>query len=50
MSAPNISDELSKAAVEPLLPIELTLIKASLGTGIALLVVLGLLGKYVFPV
>ncbi len=37
MSQPNVGEELRKAAVEPLLPIEKKLIGWSLGTGIALL-------------
>ena len=40
MSQPNIRDELSKAQVEPLLPIEKKLIGFSLGLGIVLLVIL----------
>ncbi len=49
MSQSNLVEELKKAPVEPLLPIEKKLILWSLGTGITLLVLLGLLGKYVFP-
>jgi len=40
MSQLNIGEELSKAAVEPLLPIEKKLIGWSLGLGIGLLIVL----------
>ena len=40
MSNVNVKDELSKAAVEPLLPIEKKLISWSLGLGIVLLIVL----------
>ena len=46
MSQPTIGQELSKAAVEPLLPIEKKLIGWSLGTGLVLLVVLVLIGQY----
>lgn len=46
----NIAEEMAKAPVEPLLPIEKTLIAWSLGTGIVLLVLLALLGRYAFPV
>ena len=35
MSQPNVGEELSKAAVEPLLPIEKKLIGWSFGAGIA---------------
>ncbi len=50
MHQSNIAEEMEKAPVEPLLPIEKKLIVWSLGTGIALLAILGLLGRYVFPV
>ena len=49
MSQVNVKDELSKAAVEPLLPIEKKLIGWSLGIGIGLLVVLTIVNK-LFPV
>jgi len=49
MTQTNLVEELNKAQVEPLLPIEKKLIAWSLGTGITLLVILGVLGKYVFP-
>ena len=49
MSQPNIAQELSKAEVEPLLPIEKKLIGWSLGIGIALMVVL-LIANHLFPV
>jgi len=49
MSQVNVRDELSKAAVEPLLPIEKKLIGWSLGIGIVLLVVLVAL-NHLFPV
>lgn len=49
MSEPNIRDELAKATTaEPLLPIELTLIRWSLGIGIVLLVILVAV-TYYFP-
>jgi hypothetical protein len=48
MSQPNISEELSKAAVEPLLPIEKKLIGWSLGVGVTLLVVLAIV-NHLFP-
>ena len=49
MSQPNIGNELRKAAVEPLLPIEKKLIGWSLGIGVGLLVVLAVV-NYLFPV
>jgi hypothetical protein len=49
MSHVNVRDELAKAAVEPLLPIEKKLIAWSLGIGIALLVVLVAV-NHLFPV
>jgi hypothetical protein len=49
MSKPNIRDELSKAKVEPLLPIEKKLIGWSLGVGVTLLVVLGVI-NHLYPV
>jgi hypothetical protein len=48
MSQPNIGNELRKAAVEPLLPIEKKLIGWSLGVGITLLVVLAIV-NHLFP-
>ncbi len=49
MSEPNISEELAKATTaEPLLPIELTLIRWSLGVGVVLLVILVAVTHY-FP-
>ena len=48
MSQPNIGEELSKAAVEPLLPIEKKLIGWSLGFGVTLLVVLAIV-NHLFP-
>ena len=48
MSQPNVGEELRKATVEPLLPIEKKLIGWSLGTGIALLVVLAIV-NHLFP-
>jgi len=49
MSQPNVGEELSKAAVEPLLPIEKKLIGWSLGIGIGLLVILAVV-NHLFPV
>ena len=49
MSQPNIADELRKAEVEPLLPIEKKLIGWSLGIGIGLLVFLAVV-NHLFPV
>lgn len=49
MSQPNIAEELRKAQVEPLLPIEKKLIGWSLGIGIGLLVVLAIV-NHLFPV
>jgi hypothetical protein len=45
MSQPDIRQELAKAAVEPLLPIEKKLIGWSLGIGIVLLVILTVLAR-----
>ena len=45
----SVKDELNKAAVEPLLPIEKKLIAWSLGIGIAFLVVLIAI-NHLFPV
>lgn len=45
MSEANIRDELEKAPVEPLLPIEKKLIGWSLGTGLVLLVILSLFAR-----
>ena len=47
MSQPNIGNELRKAAVEPLLPIEKKLIGWSLGAGLALLAVLLVINWFV---
>ncbi len=49
MSNPNIAEEIRKAEVEPLLPIEKKLIAWSLGTGIVLLVILGVITR-LYPV
>jgi hypothetical protein len=49
MSEPNIRDELSKAEVEPLLPVEKKLIGWSFGIGVVLLIVLAFVNHY-FPV
>jgi hypothetical protein len=45
MSQSDIRAELQGTTVEPLLPIEKRLIAASLGTGIALLIVLALVAR-----
>ena len=49
MSQPNIAEELRKAPVEPLLPIEKKLIGWSFGIGVVLLVVLAVV-NHLFPV
>jgi hypothetical protein len=49
MSQVNIKNELAKAEVEPLLPIEKKLIGWSLGIGIGLLVILAIV-NHLFPV
>ena len=49
MSQTTVERELSKAPSEPLLPIEMKLIRWSLGVGIVLLLVLAL-ANYFFPV
>jgi hypothetical protein len=49
MSQPDIRDELARAPVEPLLPIEKKLIGWSLGTGIVLLIILVAINQF-FPV
>jgi len=49
MSEPSIRDELRKAQVEPLLPVEKKLIGWSLGIGIVLPIVLAFANHY-FPV
>jgi hypothetical protein len=46
MSQPDLRKELEAAAVEPLLPIERQLIGWSLGVGIALLIVLTIVNRY----
>jgi hypothetical protein len=48
MSQPNIAEELRKAAVEPLLPVEKKLIGWSLGIGLVLLVILAIVNR-LFP-
>jgi hypothetical protein len=45
MSDPDIRRELAKAAVEPLLPIEKKLVAWSLGTGLVLLAILGVVSR-----
>jgi hypothetical protein len=47
MSQPDIGKEMRKADHEPLLPIELKLIRWSVGLGLALLVVLVLINRYI---
>ena len=49
MSNPNVADELRKAEIEPLLPIEKKLIAWSLGIGIVLLVILAVITR-LYPV
>jgi hypothetical protein len=49
MSQTNVKDELSKATVEPFLPIEKKLVGWSLGIGIALLLVL-IAVNHLFPI
>jgi hypothetical protein len=49
MSKVNVTDELRNAPTEPLLPIEKKLIGWSLGIGIVLLIVLGVI-NHLFPV
>jgi hypothetical protein len=46
MSEPNLSEELKKIPVEPLLPVEKKLIGWSLGIGVVLLVLLALLNRF----
>ncbi|HEX9071286.1 MAG TPA: hypothetical protein VF852_04980 [Pseudolabrys sp.] len=48
MSDANVGEELRKAAVEPLLPIEKKLIGWSLGIGLVLLVALAIV-NHLFP-
>jgi hypothetical protein len=45
MSEPDIRQELKNAQPEPLLPIEKKLIAWSLGTGIVLLILLGVISR-----
>jgi hypothetical protein len=47
MSQVNVGEELRKAEVEPLLPIEKKLIGWSLGIGVALLVILAIVSHLV---
>ena len=44
-----IADELKKMEYEPLLPIEIALVKWSIGLGVGLLVVFYFLSKFFFP-
>ena len=48
MAQTNIQEELNRAQVEPLLPIEKKLIGWSLGIGVALLVILAIV-NHLFP-
>lgn len=50
MSEPNLREELDKAEVEPLLPIEKKLIGWSLGIGVAMLIALAVLNHVLPPV
>ncbi|HZV18470.1 MAG TPA: hypothetical protein VFF84_07275 [Sphingobium sp.] len=50
MSEPNLREELDKAEVEPLLPIEKKLIGWSLGIGVAMLIALAALNHFLPPV
>jgi hypothetical protein len=47
MSTPTLNEELAKAPVEPLLPIEKKLIAGSLGLGLVLLVILVIISRTV---
>ena len=49
MSNPNFAEEIRKAEVEPLLPIEKKLIAWSLGTGVVLLIALAVITR-LYPV
>ena len=46
---PKIADEMKKMEYEPLLPVELTLIRWSLGIGIASLIILYWVSATFFP-
>ena len=46
---PKLSEELKKMEYEPLLPIEITLIRWSLGTGITSLIILYWVSATFFP-
>ncbi len=50
MSEPNLREELDKAEVEPLLPIEKKLIGWSLGIGVVMLIALAVLNHFLPPV
>ena len=49
MEQPKIGDEIEKIPYEPLLPIELTLIRWSLGLGVVLMVILIFVSYTYFP-
>ncbi len=46
---PKLSDELKKMEYEPLLPVELTLIRWSIGIGVASLIILYFVSQMFFP-
>ena len=48
MAEPDLQTELAKAEYEPLLPIEMKLIRWSLGVGITMLVLLAIL-NHIYP-
>ncbi|MDH4185075.1 MAG: hypothetical protein OEV92_12685 [Nitrospinota bacterium] len=45
---PKLAEELKKMEQEPLLPVEVTLVKWSLGLGLALLILLVLVNQFLF--
>jgi hypothetical protein len=47
MSQPDLRNELASAPAEPLLPVEKKLIGWSLATGVVLLILLTIIGRYV---
>ena len=49
MEQPKIGEELQKIPYEPLLPIEMKLIRWSLGLGVALMVILVFISYTYFP-
>ena len=46
---PKLADEMEKMEYEPLAPVELTLIRWSLGIGLGSLFILYFLSKFLFP-